>query len=210
MPVANQQISPYTLIKKLGQGGFGEVWLAEKQTKFVTKKLAVKLPVDQVDADAVRHEATLWEHASGHPNVLPIIDADEYDGQIVIVSEYAPDGSLADLLKNQGCLSVEKAVEMIDGILAGLEFLHSRKIIHRDLKPDNFLLQGEMPRLADFGISRVLRTTMTSSSVNLAGTPFYMAPEAFDKKRNVRITLLPTPDWRTLTAHTRQDKSVKY
>lgn len=185
MPSVNQQVGPYTLLKKLGQGGFGEVWLAEKQTKFVTKKLAVKLPLkDQVDTDAVRHEATLWEQASGHPNVLPIIDADEYDGQIVIVSEYAPDGSLADLLKKQGCLSVEKAVEMIDGILAGLEFLHSRKIIHRDLKPDNVLLQGETPRLADFGISRVLRTTMTSSSINLAGTPYYMAPESFDKKRN--------------------------
>lgn len=185
MPSVNQQVGPYTLIKKLGQGGFGEVWLAEKQTKFVTKKLAVKLPLkDQVDTDAVRHEATLWEQASGHPNVLPIIDADEYDGQIVIVSEYAPDGSLADLLKKQGRLSVEKAVEMIDGVLAGLEFLHSRKIIHRDLKPDNVLVQGETPRLADFGISRVLRTTMTSSSVNLAGTPYYMAPECFDKKRN--------------------------
>lgn len=185
MPVVNQQVGPYTLLKKLGQGGFGEVWLAEKKTTFITKNFAVKLPLkEQVDADAVRHEATLWEQASGHPNVLPIIDADEFDGQIAIVSEYAPDGSLADLLKKQGRLSVEKAVEMIDGILAGLEFLHSRKIIHRDLKPDNVLLQGETPRLADFGISRVLRTTMTSSSVNLAGTPYYMAPEAFDKKRN--------------------------
>lgn len=180
-----RQVGPYRLLKKLGRGGFGEVWLAEKQTKFVTKKLAVKLPLqNQVDAEAVRHEATLWEQACGHPNVLPIIDADEYDGQIVIVSEYAPDGSLADLLKKQSRLSVEKAIEMIDGILAGLEYLHSRNIVHRDLKPDNVLLQGETPRLADFGISRVLRTTMTSASVNLAGTPFYMAPEAFDKKRN--------------------------
>jgi serine/threonine protein kinase len=185
MAAENQQIGPYRLVKRLGLGGFGEVWLAEKQTKFVTKKLAVKLPVqEQVDTEAVRQEATLWEQASGHPNVLPIIDADEYDGQIVIVSEYAPDGSLADLLKLQGRLSVEKAVEMIDGILAGLEYLHSRNIVHRDLKPDNVLLQGETPRLADFGISRVLRTTATSLSVNLAGTPFYMAPEAFDKKRN--------------------------
>jgi serine/threonine protein kinase len=185
MPTVNQKVGPYTLIKKLGQGGFGEVWLAEKRSQFISKKVAVKLPLkENVDVDAVRHEATLWEQASGHANVLPIIDADEFDGQIAIVSEYAPDGSLADLLKKQGFLSVEKSVEMIDGVLAGLEFLHSRKIIHRDLKPDNVLLQGETPRLADFGISRILRTTMTSSSVNLAGTPFYMAPECFDKKRN--------------------------
>lgn len=190
MPTENQQIGPYTLISKLGQGGFGEVWLGEKKTKFLTKKLAIKLPrSEEVDTEAVKLEATLWEQASGHSNVLPIIDADEYDGQIVIVSEYAPDGSLADLLRSNKSISVDRAVALIDGILAGLEFLHSRKIIHRDLKPENVLLQGETPRLADFGISRVLRNTVTSSSVNLAGTPFYMAPEAFQKKRNVKTDI---------------------
>ena len=182
---AGQKIGPYTLLKRLGRGGFGEVWLAEKRSELVTKRVAVKLPIDeQVNLKSIRQEATLWEQASGHPNVLPIIDADVYDGQVVIVSEYAPDGSLADLLEKQGRLSVEKAVETIDGILAGLEYLHFRHIIHRDLKPDNVLLQGETPRLADFGISRVLRTTVTSASLNLAGTPYYMAPESFDKKRN--------------------------
>src|ERR1041384_1873044 len=95
-----QQIGPYTLIRKLGRGGFGEVWLAERRAKFVTTKVAVKPPLDeQVDHEAIKHEAALWEQASGHPNVLPIIDADEYDGQVIIVSEYAPDGSLEDLLK---------------------------------------------------------------------------------------------------------------
>ena len=182
---ANQQIGNYFLIRKLGQGGFGEVWLAEHRSKLLTTKVAVKLPLDdQIDLNAVRQEAILWEQASGHPNILPIIEADIHDGQIVIVSEYAPDGSLADLLKETGKLTVEKTIDMALGILAGLEFLHSRRIIHRDLKPANILLQGDTPRLADFGISRVLRTTMTSHSLNLAGTPPYMAPEAFDKKRN--------------------------
>lgn len=182
---ANQQIGNYFLIRELGRGGFGEVWLAERRTKLLTTKVAVKLPLDnQIDLNTVKQEACLWEQANGHPNVLPIIEADVYDGQAVIVSEYAPDGSLADLLRKQGKLPVEQAVEMTLGILAGLEFLHSRRIIHRDLKPANILLQGETPRLADFGIARALRTAMTSRSVNLAGTPAYMAPEAFDKKRN--------------------------
>ena len=130
------QIGPYTLIRKLGRGGFGEVWLAERRAKFVTTKVAVKLPHDdQVDHEAIKQEATLWEQASGHPNILPIIDADEYDGQIVIVSEYAPDGSLDEWLKTHGKMPVEKAVETTIKILDGLEFLHSRNIIHRDLKP---------------------------------------------------------------------------
>lgn len=184
------QIGPYTLVRKLGRGGFGEVWLAERRAKFVTTKVAVKLPHDEeVDHDTIKQEATLWEQASGHPNILPIIDADEYDGQIVIVSEYAPDGSLDEWLKTHGKMPVENAVETTIKILDGLEFLHSRNIIHRDLKPANILLQGETPRLADFGISRALRTTASSQSSNVSGTFAYMSPEGFDGKRSVQTDI---------------------
>ena len=183
----DQQIGIYTLVRPLGRGGFGEVWLAERRTKFVTTKVAVKLPHDeQVDHEAVKHEAQLWEQASGHPNILPIIDADEYDGQIVSVSEYAPDGSLEQWLKTHGAMSVERAIETTIQILDGLEFLHSRNIIHRDLKPANILLQGRTPRLADFGISRALRTTVASQSQNISGTFAYMSPEALDGKRSIQ------------------------
>src|SRR5687767_13899023 len=130
-----QKIGLYTLVRKIDKGGFGEVWLAEKRSEFVTKKVAVKLPLDeQVDCDQIRQEATLWEKASGHPNVLPIIDADIYDGQVAIVSEYADGGSLAERLKKAGKFPVRQAVEMTVGILNGLEFLHSKRIIHRDIK----------------------------------------------------------------------------
>ena len=187
MFTAKQQIGPYTLIRKLGRGGFGEVWLAERRTEILTTKVAIKLPLQtQIDIEEVKREATLWEKASGHPNVLPIIEANVYDGQIVIVSEYASDGSLADLISRERKLSVEKSIEIMSGILSGLEFLHARRIIHRDLKPANVLLQGNTPRLADFGISRALRTTQTSSSNTITGTWEYMAPEAFDGKRNIQ------------------------
>ena len=105
------------------------------------------------------------EQASGHPNVLPIIEADEYDGQIIIVSEYVPGGSMARFLESEGPLPVPRAIDLTIGILNGLEFLHSKNIIHRDLKPANILLQAGTPRLADFGLSRVIK--MTSVSVDL-------------------------------------------
>ena len=185
-----QQIGPYKLSRRLGRGGFGEVWLGERHGKFATTQVAVKLPLDeQVDHSAIEHEAQLWARASGHPNVLPIIEADEYDGQVVIVSEYAPGGSLEDWLKTHGKMSVEKSVETTIQILDGLEFLHSRNIIHRDLKPANILLQGKTPRLADFGISRAIKTTAASQSQNISGTFAYMSPEALDGKRSVQTDI---------------------
>ncbi|MCW3096624.1 MAG: Serine/threonine protein kinase [Chthonomonadaceae bacterium] len=177
-----QQIGPYTLMRLLGRGGFGEVWLAEKRGALMTTQVAVKLPLDpNPDLNAIRHEAQTWLRASGHPNVLPVIEADIYDGQVVIVSEYASAGSLESWLKQHGgkAPSIELALTMTSGILAGLEHLHHlpTPIVHRDLKPDNVLLQGELPRLTDFGISRVLKTT--AQTQHASGTPHYMPPEAF-------------------------------
>ncbi len=185
MPRVNDQIGPYQLIKKLGRGGFGEVWLAKNVTAFVAREVALKIPHDEdVDLNAIKQEAEIWLAASGHPNVLPFIEANVYEDYVAIVSEYAPDGSLHDWLKQNGgrAPSIEAALEMTGGILNGLAHLHARNIIHRDLKPDNILLQGTTPRITDFGISRVFKST--SHSAVSAGTPVYMAPEAFDGKRN--------------------------
>jgi serine/threonine-protein kinase len=187
MPNTGESIGPYTLTSKLGQGGFGAVWLAERRTSITTTRVALKTPLDgDIDLESIRHEADLWVQASGHPNVVPIIEADVYDGQVVIVSEYAPGGTLAEQLSKlqSNPMPVDAAAEMTLGILAGLEHLHLKQIIHRDLKPANILLQGETPRLTDFGISRVLKNTSQSS--NIAGTPVYMAPEAFDGKRSAQ------------------------
>jgi WD40 repeat protein len=180
-----RKLGPYTLVSKIGRGAFGVVWLAEKRSSIATTRFALKLPRDEdIDLEAFKQEATIWLQASGHPNVVPMIEADIYDEQVVIVSEYVPDGSLAAWLRQHSdrAPSIEIASELIDGVLAGLAHLHGRRIIHRDLKPDNILLQHETPRLADFGIARLLKSG--SYSTNVSGTFAYMAPEAFDGKRN--------------------------
>lgn len=176
-------VGPYTLVRLLGRGAFGQVWLAERRTALAVTRVALKMPLsDEVDLDAIRKEASVWAQAGGHPNVLPIIEADIYDGRVVIVSEYAPDGSLAEwLARRGGRVTPPEAARMLDGILAGLEHLHGRRIVHRDLKPANILLQGDTPRLADFGIARIIQATAKTGLI--AGTPAYMPPEAFDGVR---------------------------
>lgn len=180
-----EQIGPYTLTGKLGRGSFGVVWLAEKRTPLATTRVALKIPLDdEIDMEAIKQEAALWAQASGHPNIIPIIEANIYDDHIVIASEYASDGSMQEWLNRHGgaAPSIDIAVKVMFGILDGLEHLHNRQIIHRDLKPSNLLLQGHTPRIADFGISRIIKTT--SQSITIAGTYAYMAPEAFDGRRN--------------------------
>jgi serine/threonine-protein kinase len=185
----SDRLGPYTLVRELGRGAFGVVWLAERRTRLVTTQLALKLPLlDDPDLDAITREARLWVQASGHPNVLPVIEAEVYDGQVAIVSEYAAEGSLKAWLRQNGgkAPSVEVAVTMGSGILAGLSHLHARGLVHRDLKPANVILQGGTPRLADFGLARVLTAGQTSS---VAGTPDYMAPETWGGGRSERTDL---------------------
>lgn len=182
-----QQIGVYTLIRKLGEGGFGEVWLAENRNS-PNEKVAIKLPrTDQIDLQAVKDEIFNWILSGKHKNILPIIECETFNNQIAIVSEYAPDDSLQDLINKKGVLPISEAVEITIGILDGLAHLHNRKIIHRDLKPDNVLFQGNVPRLTDFGISRAM--SVSSQSQTVSGTLSYMAPETFDGKRNTQTDI---------------------
>ena len=200
MFIAGDKVGPYILVKRLGDGGFGDVWLAEK-SGLITTRFALKLPKNEdIDSDAFRTEAAVWAQATGHTNIVPIIEADTHSvnrgdltvssGQTVIVSEYITGGSLQDRVDTtvDKFLDPETAVEMMIGILAGLDFLHTRtpRIIHRDLKPENVLLQGETPRLTDFGISSVLQTTSSIETLQIAGTFPYMAPEVFDGRFSAR------------------------
>jgi serine/threonine protein kinase len=141
-------VGPYVLINQIGRGAFGVVWLAEKRGAIATTQVALKLlNSEDLDLKAISNEAAIWVRASGHPNILPIIEADIYDGQVVIASEYAPDGTLGAWMKRHSGLapSIPSAVQMLVGILSGLEHLHTRRIIHRDLKPDNILLRPCWP-----------------------------------------------------------------
>lgn len=182
-------VGDYKLVKFLGRGQFGEVWLAEKKLQFSTRSVrhALKFlpsPEDETSLKNIEDEVDTWIEAGSHPNVMSVIDMFVSKNNIVIISDFAEGGSLGDWLKANGgkAPTEESALEMMSGILRGIEHLHERKIVHRDLKPDNILLQGNFPRIADFGISRIVSSgTLSTKPI---GSPAYMSPEAFNGNKS--------------------------
>ncbi len=172
-------VGPYRLEQELGRGAFGLVFRAVREGP-VAIPVALKVALDRsAGAERFLEEARVWVRASGHPNIVPVLDANVYDGEFVLVSEFVDGGALEDRLRSQAerRLPVAEAVDLVEGILEGLEHLHSRQILHQDLKPANILLQAGSPRLSDFGIARLGTTSFHTS--NWAGTLPYMPPEAF-------------------------------
>lgn len=187
----NKKVGNYILLEKLGTGGFGEVWKAEKRTSLSVSLFALKFfrPNDdeKIDLESVRKEVETWQSLSGLPNVISVVEADVFENYVYIVSDFAESGSLEKWLKeNEGkANSVEEAVTITRQILHGLEGMHRAGFVHRDLKPANILIKKGVIYLADFGISREMKTH--SKTTSTAGTYEFMPPEAFDKKPTVSV-----------------------
>ena len=184
-----KKISEYALVEKIGRGGFGDVWLAEKRTQLSVSQFALKFfrpaETSEFEVRTVQTEVEVWQKISGLPNVISVIEADFYEDYIYIVSEYADGGSLQKWLAVNGgkAPTTAEAVTITLEILNGLDYLHRAGFIHRDIKPANILIRKGTFCLADFGITREIKTH--SVTLHTAGTYNYMPPEAFNKTPTV-------------------------
>jgi serine/threonine-protein kinase len=116
-----------------------------------------------------------------HPNVVRVIDLVAEGDDLAIVMERVSGGDLKERIQS-GSLSPVQAIEVAAGIAAGIGAIHEASVIHRDLKPANILITDDLvPKISDFGISKLVSDAMTRTSVTI-GTPLYMAPEAADKR----------------------------
>ncbi len=172
----------------LGQGGMGDVYLAQQIRPVRNVAVKVLLPEmrmsDSLYQDFLarfRREANVIARLE-HINIMPIYEYGEQDGLAYLVMPYLTGGSLRDLLKQRVYLMLHEAATYLDQAASALDYAHAQGVIHRDLKPANFLLHGDGRLvLADFGIARLIHqenigSTLTSTGM-LVGTPEYMAPE---------------------------------
>lgn len=193
-------IRGYTILKQLGQGGFGAVYLARHQQSGTDVALKVMLPKIASDQQAKQMFLREVENTKAlqHPNVVKVLDSGCCDDIFFFTLEYCEGGSIADLMRRQrGTLPVETAMPIILQVLDGLEYAHNaelpavkrpdgsfgrgRGLVHRDLKPGNIFLSktsGSLrARIGDYGLAKAFDLSGLSGltrSGTLAGTPYFM------------------------------------
>jgi serine/threonine protein kinase, bacterial len=175
----------FRVLKLLGAGGMGEVYLGEQVSlgrKVAIKVLHSDLMLHPSMIERFKREARLLS-AVEHPAVVRVIDYGETNVGACLVMEYVEGDNLYDVLQ-MGALPPVRALPLLYQLAEGLAAIHDRGIIHRDLKPENVLLtrspRGEQARLLDFGIARLVEPDKNGnlSQVGLVvGTPEYLSPE---------------------------------
>lgn len=179
----------YHVVKKLGEGGMGQVYLAEHVKMGRRSAIKVMNPVMVHDPDAVARFNREASNASRitHPNVCAIYDFGETpDGLIYLAMEFIEGEPLTDLLEREGALPVPRATAIFLQTAEALQAAHDLGIVHRDLKPDNIMLSrkkggGDTVKVVDFGIAKAVGGDQAGQKVTrtglVVGTPEFMSPE---------------------------------
>lgn len=178
MFVPDQKVGKYRIVRSLGSGGFGAVYLAEDE--LIGKQVALKVPHRQnLGMDALSAEAKLMAPLS-HPNIVQVLTADQdpASGAFFIVMEYIAGESLAERLTRVGSLEEPKAIAISMEVVDAVRHAHANSVLHRDLRPSNVILTPEdQAKVLDFSISRLMDQVPYAST--RIGSPPYMAPEHF-------------------------------
>ncbi len=178
----------YRVVRVLGEGSFGTVFLVEKGNGEERKKYALKILKTHVlreneNRDYMErfiHEAEAASQVV-HPNIIEIVEFGIADEEPIpfIVMGFVDGRSLGDLIHDPDQLNYCDKVKILIQIAGSLGAIHDKKIYHRDIKPDNIIIDGNMkPVLTDFGVARLPESELTMTNMVL-GTPSYLSPEGF-------------------------------
>jgi non-specific serine/threonine protein kinase/serine/threonine-protein kinase len=183
-----QRLGPYRLLRSIGEGGMGSVFLAEQDAP-VRRHVAIKVirsPFSRAE-DRIRFQAEQQAMARlQHPNVAQMFEAGTTaDGYPFFVMEWLDGQSIVEFC-DQRELSIEQRLELFIDVCDGVQHAHRKAIVHRDLKPSNILvveIDGRpVPKIIDFGVAKALDAPLVDATAptgdGIVGTPAYLSPEA--------------------------------
>ena len=184
VPLDAPHIEGYHMLRPLGGGGMGNVYLARDEA--LNRIVAIKLITDRLASEPAARSRFVREAramaAVEHPHVVRVYGYGEADGRAYLVMEHVSGGSLADRLRRDGPLPLPDALATLRQVIDGLEAAWERQLIHRDVKPANILVEQKgHARVADFGLAKPLSVQGDSPSLTFTGlvigTPHYISPE---------------------------------
>jgi serine/threonine protein kinase len=172
------QIAKYHIVRRLGHGGMGTVYLGRDPD--LDRPVAIKVLREPMADEELLQRFLREARATAnlrHDNLITIYEVGDHDQQPFIAMEYVDGTTLAELIKRRQPLPLVQKLSFIEQICAGLHHAHRTGIVHRDIKPANVMVDGQgVIRILDFGIARVANSGMTSDGA-LIGTLNYMSPE---------------------------------
>jgi serine/threonine-protein kinase len=184
---AGQTFAGYAILRRLGSGAMGEVYLVQHPR--LPRRDALKVLAEHVSADPEYRERFNREAHNAatlsHPNIVAVYDRGEYEGQLWITMAYIEGTDASRLLegKYHKGMPPDEVVQIVTAVADALDYAHQRQLLHRDVKPANILMAeldsgGWRAMLADFGIARRVDDSSTLTQTNMTvGTVAYAAPE---------------------------------
>lgn len=189
MFVENQIIKDeYRIIRKIGEGGMGTVFLAEDlqmQQEVAIKLLHMAMTTDPEIVERFKTEAKA-QYKLTHPYIVKLTRLVQNGEHYFIVMEYVDGMTLKEMLAKTGLLPEDRALPIFHKILRGLAYAHSQGIIHRDIKPGNIIIdKNGNPKITDFGIAKILGDKGLTQTGTKLGTVYYMSPEQIKNPKGV-------------------------
>jgi eukaryotic-like serine/threonine-protein kinase len=182
--ITGRTLGDFQVLRKLGQGGMGQVYLARQlslKREIALKLLRTEMAENKTALARFQAEAEAIARIS-HPNIVQVYAIGEQDGLRYMALEYVEGRNLRSYLERKGAPELPVALAILRQVAAALQRANELGIVHRDIKPENILLTKKVEvKVADFGLSRLTlddkqATNLTQSGVTV-GTPLYMSPE---------------------------------
>lgn len=184
-PSIGSTLGGYRIESLIARGGMGVVYRATQlalERPVALKVIARQLADDEKFRRRFLSESRLAANLE-HPAVVPVYDAREDDGELIVAMRLIEGGDLRKLIDREGPLEPERAVHLLGQIAEALDAAHAAGIVHRDVKPHNILIEGERAYLSDFGLAKAYAETGPGSGASIVGTVEYMAPEQWRGER---------------------------